>query len=436
MVDGCVKYFKDNKDYKRVFSEMRKKWKKYGRVSGFIVLENATISEREALKLLMGRSFDNEVVKFRMSEFESALHETKYKEIGLQELLEAYFNEKLVTNQNDRQEKNEAKQQFFDTIINELVQDENKYTDAIKWIEQVACEKKYGYGLIIIEYERQEDIIKDTIIMVCKAIVFIQSIGKCKIRLAVLSAEITSNPHFFDKGNVAGKLLIYALSFINGCEYPKDAENVLELYYMFNIKPDDISSYTTAYGISLYTIEGIHKSYETFIENNESYVVTLSNLSKIVNADCKSKQIFIFENQMVFSHMCESLVGMQVSMICTSGQMKTASLILIDLLCKAGCTLYYSGDIDPEGIGIADRVIARDPVHIIPWKLSKEDYILSISNEKLDESRIKKLEKVKDDRFIEVIEALRYKKRAGYQELLIDKMRIEIKEKIIYSSKC
>jgi uncharacterized protein (TIGR02679 family) len=133
---------------------------------------------------------------------------------------------------------------------------------------------------------------------------------------------------------------------------------------------------------------------------------------------------------MVFSHMCESLAEFQVSMICTSGQMKTASLMLIDLLCKVGCTLYYSGDIDPEGIGIADRVIARDPIHIIPWRLSKEDYISSISNEELDESRIKKLDKVKDNRFIDVIAALRNKKHAGYQELLIDKMLMDIKGKM------
>lgn len=431
MLEECAKYFKDNNAYKRIFLEMQKKWKKYGKVSGFIVLENATRPEREALKLIMGRSFDNEVVKVKMSEFESALNETKYKEIGLKELLEEYFNEKLITNKNKRQEKSEAKQQFFDEIVHELSQDQSKNDDAIRWIESIAYEKKYGYNLINIEYEKHKDIIKKIIIMVCKAIDLIQSLDEEKIRLAVLSAEITSNPHFFDKGKVAGKLLIYALSFINGSEYPKDSETILELYYMFNVKPDDISSYTTAYGISLYNEDGIHKSYEIFIENSEAYVVTISNLSKIVSADCKSKKVFIFENQMVFSHMCESLVGMPVSMICTSGQMKTASLILIDLLCKSGCTLYYSGDIDPEGIGIADRVISRDPVHIIPWRVSKSDYILSISSEELNEVSIKKLEKVEDNRFKEVIEVLKDKKRAGYQELLIDKMLTDIKEKMI-----
>lgn len=430
MLESYVKYFKENKAYQRVFTEMRSKWRSYGRVSGFIELENANAAEREALQLFLGRSFDSEAVKFRMSEFEKALQETKFKEIGMQELLEGYFHEKLITNKDENRERKEAKQTFFEVIIRELIKEKSRHKDTIRWLEQAALQKKYGYSLITSEYEKQEDAIKAIIMQVCRAVSYIQFMSENKIRLAVLSAEITSNPHFFDKGSVAGKLLIYALSFINNCEYPSNAEGILELYYLSNIKPDDISSFTTAYGVSLYTEEGAHPSYEAFIRGNEPYLITLLNLNKIIKADCRSKQVFIFENQMVFSHMCESLAGMPVSMICTSGQMKTASLMLIDLLCKSDCRLYYSGDIDPEGIKIADKVIARDPVHIIPWRLSRRDYELSISNENLDASRIKKLDRVQDSRFMEIIEALRNRKRAGYQELLIDLMLYDIKEKM------
>lgn len=315
-------------------------------------------------------------------------------------------------------------------MIKELTEEKSSHRDTIRWLDQTALQKKYGYGLITSEYEKQEDAIKAIIKQVCRAVSKLQFMGDNKIRLAVLSAEITSNPHFFDKESIAGKLLINALSFINNCEYPRNAEDILELYYSSNIKPDDISSFTTAYGVRLYTEEGVHPSYEAFTSGNEPYLITLLNLNKIVKADCKSKQVFVFENQMVFSHMCESLAGVPVSMICTSGQMKTASLMLIDLLCKSDCQLYYSGDIDPEGIKIADKVIARDPAHIIPWRLSRRDYELSISNERLDASRIKKLDKVRDSRFTEIIEALRNRNRAGYQELLIDLMLHDIKEKM------
>lgn len=430
MLESCVKYFKNNRAYQRIFNEMRKKWISYGKVSGFIVLIDANNAEREALRLFLGRSFDKGTVKFRMSEFEKEIQETKFKGISVQELLECYFHEKLTSNKEKIQESVKVKQIFFEAIINDLTKEQDMHKDTIMWLEQVSVKKKYGYSLIISEYARSEEVIKPIIMNVCRAVAYIQSLDRNKIRLAVLGAHITSNPHFFDKDKVAGKLLIYALSFINGCEYPGNAEAVIELYYLSNIKPDDISSFTVAYGINLYTKEGAHPSYESFIEMNEPYLINLLNLNKIIKADCISKQVFIFENQMVFSHMCEKLEGLPVSMICTSGQMKTASLIMIDLLCKSDCILYYSGDIDPEGIKIADKVIERDPLHIIPWRLSGNDYKLSVSNEKLDESRIKKLEKVKDERFKEVIEALRNKKLAGYQELLIDSMLCDIKEKL------
>ena len=168
MLTSCVKYFKDNAAYKRIFAQMRKQWKKYGKTSGFILLEKATAAEREALRSLMGQSFDDETVKFRMSEFERALQETKYRGISLQELLGTYFNETLVTNKNERQEKTEARRDFFASIRDELAaQNESKYANASRWIEKAVCEKKYGYGLMLAEYDKQGESIRGTISKVC-----------------------------------------------------------------------------------------------------------------------------------------------------------------------------------------------------------------------------------------------------------------------------
>ncbi|HVI42117.1 MAG TPA: DUF2399 domain-containing protein, partial [Anaerovoracaceae bacterium] len=104
-----------------------------------------------------------------------------------------------------------------------------------------------------------------------------------------------------------------------------------------------------------------------------------------------------------------------------------ASLLLIDLLCESGCRIYYSGDLDPEGIGIADRVITRHPGQIVPWRMTMEDYESSISNEILDDTRIKKLDRIKDSRLNGVVNALRKEKKAGYQELLIESLLGDIK---------
>jgi uncharacterized protein (TIGR02679 family) len=202
------------------------------------------------------------------------------------------------------------------------------------------------------------------------------------------------------------------------------------LYTRFGIKPDDISNSTTVFGIRFFSKDGgVHKAYDSFNHEQEAHVVTLSNLERITGAAAQGNTVYVFENQMVFSHMCESLSGLPVSMMCTSGQMKTASLMLIDLLCEAGCRLYYSGDFDPEGLGIADRLIARHPRVIFPWRLAKTDYERCISAETISHDRIRKLDKIADERLHEVVHALRIEKKAGYQERLIHDLLGDIRRK-------
>ncbi len=426
MLDGCVKYFKDNKAFRRFFLELRKKWKIYGKSSGYIIMKNATIEEREAIKLVMGKNYGGPDIKVKVSEFEAALQETKFKGVGLQALLEVYFSESMDTNKDVRLEKAGKKRKFLEEIQEELAE---KYEreGSMAWLQRALSEKKYGYNLMAAEYERSSKDLRAMLFYIFEAVHRLQPLDYRKIRLAVLSAEVTSNPHYLDRGSTAGKLLIHVLRFINHMPETQNAEEILELYYLSGIQPDDISSHTVLYGISLYTEKGPHMAYEVFIKEEEPYHVSLSNLNKIVKADCKSKAVFIVENQMVFSYLCERIAGLPVAMMCTSGQMRTASLLLIDLLCESGCKIYYSGDIDPEGLGIADRVISRHPEHILPWRMTKDDYELSVSNEVLDGVRISKLNRVKDKRLQDVVNALRKEKKAGYQELLIESLVGDIK---------
>ena len=155
--------------------------------------------------------------------------------------------------------------------------------------------------------------------------------------------------------------------------------------------------------------------------------MTLSNLSLVDRADCPQKKVYIVENQMVFSHMCAELQSEGVALMCTSGQIKTASVMVIDLLCEAGCEIFYAGDFDPEGVTIADRIIRRNPRLIRPWRMSAEDYYLAISNERIDETRMLKLVNVQDMRLFEICDAIREQKRAGYQEQLVAAMLEDIK---------
>lgn len=81
--------------------------------------------------------------------------------------------------------------------------------------------------------------------------------------------------------------------------------------------------------------------------------------------------------------------------------------------------IYYSGDTDPEGIRIADRLWRKYGDRIRVWRMSAEDYVKSISEEKIGNLSMKKLETVENPVLRETAKEVRKKKRAGYQENIL-----------------
>lgn len=421
MLKECVKYFKSNKGYDKIFLKMKEKWRSYGKTAGYIIIDNPSFIEREAAKNLFGKSFDEKKIKFKMSDFEKALEESRYKGVTLLELLEEYFNEKIISKKEKNIFKEKSREDFFENIERKLKETKN-YTEEAKFLLKKIKEEKS----VLYKFDSDNSLSENMIYFGIKAVNFLKNRQK-RIKIAMLGAEITSDPHYFDRGTPAGNLLIYMLSVVNNIQYAKESEKILEIYYKSGIEVDSISSFTVCFNIRLFTKNGEHSAYNEFIKNSEDYVVTMSNLKNIVRAEGVSKKIFIIENQMVFSYLCEYFKNSNISLVCTGGQLKTASLILIDMLCNSECEIYYSGDIDPEGIEIADKLLKRGNGRITPWCFSLEDYKNSISNKIISEQSLKKLEKVESDFFKELILKVKEEKKAGYQELILNKMIEDIK---------
>ncbi len=420
-LEECVSFFRKNRGYARLFEEMRKKYKKYGKLAGKVSLEGASEEECLAIGGILGRNLPSGDLKVSLPEFEAALNETKYRGVSVTELLFVYFGGDILTNSQRRKADREERESFKEGLLGSVGKEFGEASGAFRWLSAAMEQKRYGWQLIGKEREGASEEIRETVLNVCRAAEALPFHREGDgIRLAVLAAEVTKNPHYFDRGQAAGRLLLACLSFLDGTAEPKSQEEVLALYYRSGIRPDDISSFTTCYGIHFYTEEGEHEAYRSFMEYGEKYVLTLSNLSRIMRADSRDKRVFVLENQMVFSQICERLQGKEYALLCTSGQMKTASLILIDLLIKSGCRLYYCGDTDPEGIEIADRVAARAPGQVTLWRMGVSDYYRSISNEALTEARLKKLDKIRHEDLQGLCGALRKERRAGYQEHLLE----------------
>lgn len=106
--------------------------------------------------------------------------------------------------------------------------------------------------------------------------------------------------------------------------------------------------------------------------------------------------------------------------MCMNGQPRLASLLVLDLLAKTNTIVYYAGDLDPEGLLIAQKLAQYYKGEFHYWCMDENHYEKCRSKEKISAKRMKILEKIRDERLLPVVEQIKMYEVSGYQELLKD----------------
>lgn len=416
----CADYFKSRNEYKRCFREFRKKWKSFGRAAGRINLLKTSLEERQAIGGIIGRVFYEEDINFSFSEFEQGLQKTRFAPVDIKEVLEEYFKEKLVTAKDRKEEEEERRKEFFERIYRYFRENDTKEGMALLWLQEMIQYKKYGYRILIREYAKSEMQAELSAQNIMKALIKIKEIREAseEYPLAVLSAVVTDNPHYFDRDTASGMLLIHAICYMEGTEFPENAHQWRELLQQVSIVPDNISSTVHAFGLRLRTKEGRHPAYDAFCDRGEPYVITMENMKGIVGVEPVEK-VYVVENEMVFGYLINNIKNLKYTLLCTSGQPRAVSQVLIKYILDAGVNIYYNGDIDPDGVRIADRLWQRFGDNIYIWRMTPGDYKKSISKEKIGELGRTKLENISHPILKETAECIKEYGMAGYQENML-----------------
>lgn len=426
----CAAYFRSRKAYERCMKELLKKWKSYGKTVGRITLKQTTEEERRAIGGIVGRAFYEETIHFSFSEFEKGLQKTRFAPVNMEKMLEAYAGKSLKTNRELQEEDQFRREKFLKT--NQLYFREKAGTDslAFQWIEGLLSGKKYGYSLLMREYGKDalqaEEIFRHT----GRALIKLEEMETSgeELPLAVFAAELSNNPHYFDRGTAAGLLLVHAICFREKRGLPENTHEWRELLEDVGIVPDNISSQVHVCGLRLKKGESWHPAYEAFYENGEPCVVTMENLKDITEAKAIDNQVYVVENEMVFSYLTSSEKKKACTILCTSGQLRSAAVKLLDFLVKSGASVYYSGDTDPDGLGIADRLWQKFQASVHIWRMGPEDYEKSLSGEAVGRFGLAKLEQLKHPVLRETAEYIRREKKAGYQENLLEELAKDIQK--------
>lgn len=426
----CAAYFRSRKTYERCMKELLKKWKSYGKTAGRITLKQTTEEERRAIGGIVGRAFYEETIHFSFSEFEKGLQKTRFAPVNMEKMLEAYAGKSLKTNRELQEEDQFRREKFLKT--NQFYFREKAGADslAFQWIEELLSSKKYGYSLLMREYGKDalqaEEIFRHT----GRALIKLEEMETSgeELPLAVFAAELSDNPHYFDRGTAAGLLLVHAICFREKRGLPENTHEWRELLEDVGIVPDNISSQVHVCGLRLKKGESWHPAYEAFYENGEPCVVTMENLKDITEAKAIDNQVYVVENEMVFSYLTSSEKKKACTILCTSGQLRSAAVKLLDFLVKSGASVYYSGDTDPDGLGIADRLWQKFQASVHIWRMGPEDYEKSLSGEAVGRFGLAKLEQLKHPVLRETAEYIRREKKAGYQENLLEELAKDIQK--------
>lgn len=251
-----------------------------------------------------------------------------------------------------------------------------------------------------------------------------------KMYLVVFAAILTGNPHAFDLGTTDGKILyqvvekdleVRGLTVDESKLFP--AYKRQRSYLAAGILLDDVSNYALLYNVQALKKDGaLHMGMDGLGKENEMVQVPLGVIAEWKEIRCPQQEIYIVENPSVFAMLCgkSGKKNKNCSYMCMNGQPRLSCLIVLDLLAKTGTTVYYAGDLDPEGMLIAQKLSAYYKGKFYFWHMSLEDYRKCRSDETISAKRMKSLEKITDERLLPVKEEIEKWKVAGYQEKLYD----------------
>lgn len=415
----ALKLINSSKIYKKIFKEVYKKYRNYGRITGCFTVKS---EYNEDIDVLI--NFDTNVVHTNKAVIKCSLVEElfnrKLKNNTFIELMERVIGSNLTTNKEEKIRESNRQSAFFEYIIIN-----SKNGSGNEWFNYIRKKKLCGYNTVIRKYKECinevmiENLQKD-LILVNNALSSLPYLNNKKENIAVFAADITKNPHFFDYNNYTGKLLISGIEYIFNKYLGRTIDELNELYYDAGIIKDEISNHTTIFNFNAYDKEDNEiKAVKMFSEWEEPLELSLSNLLKIDYLKANNNKVFVFENPTVFNEMLRKSEN-KVSLICTSGQLNLSSYMILDKI-KDLEFIYYAGDFDPEGLLIADKIKLKYKEKVKFIFYDEETYKSIKSFNEVTDRRLTMLNKIKSPELKIIKQCLNKEKKAAYQEMLICK---------------
>lgn len=422
LLEEAVCYFKQRRIYEKIFRMMKQKYESLGHLGGTVVLTKLTKEEKADLSGFMQKDYtENKTISISVSSFEKAMRKSKFETLSLEQILTSYFREPLIGNKEKDRKEQEEKEQFFSEILSTC-----RESKGTLWLQKILRKERRGYELLMQHYRENRESLKAVLFSVLKAMdnLPVHLNREKKYAIPVFAAKITGDPHFFDAGTLAEKLMVLYLEnlFLDQDLWNTEMiEKKTQLFFRAGLLKDDLSNDTLVHGIRAWkSEEELHMGIEGFFREKEPMRLTLRTLANVTCVKAREGKVYVVENPAVFSDLVERYP--EKTIICSNGQPRLSTLLLMDLLAKSH-EFYYAGDFDPEGLLIAQRLKERYQSKLKLWNYETKWYLQYMSNQTLSDMRLNKLKNLYLDELQEMKGAMLEQKKATYQEAMLEQLK-------------
>jgi uncharacterized protein (TIGR02679 family) len=425
-----LQVFKEEPGFVKLFTLFKDKYRSLGRMGGTVSIHSFTNEELESIAGFLGQSVDPIVAKGRISllDFEKELSQTAFSDYPLIELLEKVLGESIFTKVEESTLQEQQEKEFLQKL--RITNPEADWW--WDWLESKPSDSRWIWSL----YRQDSEDLMDKLLTIARAYQELPIRYNKYERISLFAQRTTGNPHCFDLGQLTGRLLLCWMQVdqqSKGLRFsgmPKTAEEVNELLTYYGVMRDDLWSFVTCRGLLAELASDIHPVWKAACDMNTVLNVPLKELVKVDRIwPHTGKKVWIVENSSVCSTIMDEISGAPI--ICTHGQFRVASWIMLDKLVEAGCQLFYSGDLDPEGILMAQRLKSRYDDRVTIWRMDINAYEITISDEDIS-NRLPKIESITAVELVDVVKVLNDRKKAGYQEGIVELLIEDIRRDFLY----
>lgn len=403
-------YFSEKTVLQQLGLAFCEKYRSLDHWGGIVVLENLPLEKKQELSAFLREDVTKkEPVRIRYTSFAAAWGKTRFSALPLEEFLMRLYPGRLETKRESAEALAAARQEILDGLLQKHPSDwSNRWLQALQKQElRLAHPEFYGNAQLLA-------LLADAL----------DALPVSYERLPFFANRVTGNPHALDWDTDAGKIFLQALSYLSGGAAHDSVEEKSDLLYAYHLLRDDILNFATAVGLRAW------KGSEEFMYwNMAAQAIAPLNLPfrEIVRADrimpyqdgASGSFVYIVENSGVYSTLLDALQRQKKpgTLLCLHGQLKTASWALLDRLAKGGAVFWYSGDFDPEGLLIAQRLRQRYE-NVQLWHFSAVEY--QRTQIPLPANRLKRLQGICDLELKPIVMKMQEWKCAYYQESFAD----------------